>query len=198
MCTPERPYTMYCGTNMEKKLWMTAFRKAIAAVLGVPETEIGMMAARCSRVLNATHIAKATASPLGSLGRRGRLAHQAHVCVQGRWRLHRRLLQRSGAFAVLGAFLFVNLTRLWLERAERQRPQRYGRGKYVWASKTVYDGAWVDDRRCGHGVMLFHSGEKYEGEWLDDQPRTCDPLALCAVRGYGRVTQLGAARACVR
>ena len=66
VCTPERPYTMYCGSLMDKKLWISTLRKTIAALLGVPETEIrtdprGLMPGTIARALSsAAHVRAGT------------------------------------------------------------------------------------------------------------------------------------------
>ena len=40
--TPERPYIIYTGNNNEKKLWLAALKKAIAAAIGNTD-DVGMV-----------------------------------------------------------------------------------------------------------------------------------------------------------
>ena len=45
--------------------------------------------------------------------------------------------------------------------------KRQGKGKYVYASGSVYEGQWHDDMMQGQGKFVFASGSVYEGQWHD-------------------------------
>jgi hypothetical protein len=47
--------------------------------------------------------------------------------------------------------------------------QREGRGKYVFADGTVYEGEWKAGKSEGRGICRFANGEVYEGEWKADK-----------------------------
>ncbi len=35
---------------------------------------------------------------------------------------------------------------------------------------SMYEGDFVEDKKCGFGRMIFSTEEVYEGEWKDDVP----------------------------
>lgn len=41
--------------------------------------------------------------------------------------------------------------------------KKEGRGKYMWADGSVYDGDWLDNRINGSGVYLWKDGRKFYG-----------------------------------
>ncbi len=46
-------------------------------------------------------------------------------------------------------------------------------GKQKWKVKDniqVYEGDWLDDKKCGIGKIVYHSGVVFEGELEDDKP----------------------------
>jgi hypothetical protein len=47
---------------------------------------------------------------------------------------------------------------------------RTGRGVYVWANGSRYEGDWKDGKRMGRGVYVTADGDRYEGEQGNDLP----------------------------
>ena len=41
--------------------------------------------------------------------------------------------------------------------------------------KSVYEGEWLNGKKCGYGIRLTDCGGRYDGMWFDD---------MC--QGYGR------------
>jgi hypothetical protein len=47
--------------------------------------------------------------------------------------------------------------------------KRNGKGKYIWADGTIYDGNWKDDIMSGLGTMTDKKGDKYTGGWFNNK-----------------------------
>jgi len=45
----------------------------------------------------------------------------------------------------------------------------HGHGKYRWADHREYSGDWVNNKMHGTGVFTWADGRKYEGEYFDDK-----------------------------
>jgi hypothetical protein len=43
-----------------------------------------------------------------------------------------------------------------------------GFGKYIWKNEDVYEGNFVENKKCGKGKIVRHNGDVYEGDWEDD------------------------------
>ena len=54
-----------------------------------------------------------------------------------------------------------------------------GRGIMKFDNKSVYEGQWVDGKRCGFGRLIQENGNMYEGCWKSD-----------LANGYGVFTNL--------
>ncbi|MEF3303676.1 MORN repeat-containing protein [Paenibacillus sp. GYB003] len=52
-------------------------------------------------------------------------------------------------------------------RGETKGPWKHGRGTYVWADGTTYEGTWVNDLEHGSGEKRYANGDSYSGEWRE-------------------------------
>ena len=43
--------------------------------------------------------------------------------------------------------------------------KKEGKGKYIWADGSIYEGEWIDNRINGKGVYIWKDGRRYYGEW---------------------------------
>lgn len=43
----------------------------------------------------------------------------------------------------------------------------HGKGSLRWVDGKVYEGLFVDDKRCGYGVFTWKDGRIYDGQWAD-------------------------------
>ena len=41
--------------------------------------------------------------------------------------------------------------------------KKEGKGKYVWADGSTYNGEWIDNKINGYGIYLWADGRKYYG-----------------------------------
>ncbi len=53
-----------------------------------------------------------------------------------------------------------------------KREEEHGKQKCnnVKGSIHIYEGDWLDDKKCGVGKIVYHSGVVFEGELEDDNP----------------------------
>jgi hypothetical protein len=66
-----------------------------------------------------------------------------------------------------------------------------GHGVCEYANKNIYDGDWVNNRRCGTGSLTFRNGDIFVGHFLDDvmhgqgsyAAKGCAPVEAEWVRG---------------
>ena len=42
--------------------------------------------------------------------------------------------------------------------------------------KSIYEGQWLDDKKCGYGIRITECGGRYDGMWKNDK-----------FHGYGRL-----------
>jgi len=165
---------MYCGDNAEKRLWIGVLRRALATLLGVPETDLGMCARapsggpRSARTL--IHVWPLAASDAALWQKRAASATMStgtSRCTRAtgatgwyagtaRCAIHHTCTHRRASLLVPPGVVGA---------------QRHGKGKHTLPSKTFYQGDWVDDRRTGNGTLTYNTGDKYSGNWLDDKPR---------------------------
>jgi len=54
-------------------------------------------------------------------------------------------------------------------KGEKIRTAKHGRGEFIQADNSKYEGEWENDKRSGYGVQTSSSGRvQYDGEWRDD------------------------------